>query len=142
MFITRFTRVDGQQAEEYRFVSKEEAIAHLHLFDNDDSGLYQNIAVIEDRDNTVICILLFEEGKPKAFFAIGDIVRLVPEFASANERRLIYSISNINEATQKVDITCLNSGMAITPTETVGLNMIHQVSDGNPINIEEMVTDE
>ncbi len=142
MFITRFTRVDGQNSEEYRYASKEEAIAHLHLFDNDDSGLYQSIAVIDDVDNTVLCILLFKKGKTIAFFATGDIVRLVPEFASANERRLLYSVSNINEATQKADITCLNSSMAIPPTETVGLDMIRQVSDGNPINVEEIVKSE
>ena len=139
MFITRFTRADCQQPEDYRYASKEEAIKHLHLFDNDDSGLYSTICVIEEGSSTVICVLLFEEGRPKAFFCKGDIVRLRTEFASENERRYIYSISNINEATQRVDITRLNSGMAIPATETVGLNMVRQVSDAQPIYTSEFI---
>ena len=137
MYTTCFIRTDGRQSEEYRYKTKEEAVSHLHLFAEDSSGLFRSISVVNDERNIVLCVLVPAESDVNSVFSMGDIVRLVPEYASENERGYIYSITNINNITMRVDITCLNSGAAIPATETVGLNMIRHVSDAGPINLDE-----
>ena len=139
MYIVRFTRSDDKPVEEYPYRTEIEAVKHFNLFRNDDSGIYRNIAVVEENSNTVIAILLFDsEGRPTGTFKAGDIVRLKTEFCSEWERHLVFSVSNINEATSRCTITCLNSGMAIPSSEIVGLDMIRQVADGKPLNIDEI----
>ena len=60
MYITRFTKTDGC-IEDYYYHSQDDAVKHLSLFENDDSGLYTRIDVLEDLANTVIKTLLFEQ---------------------------------------------------------------------------------
>ena len=60
MFITRFTKTDGF-LEDYYYHSKNDAIHHLDLFENDDSNLYISIAVFDDTTGTVIKELSFEQ---------------------------------------------------------------------------------
>ena len=43
MYGVKFIRRDGQPDEIYYYHKKEDAEYHLHLFDNDDSGLYSNV---------------------------------------------------------------------------------------------------
>jgi len=57
----------------------------------------------------------------------GDVVRLKPEFCTETERNYIYAVVNINEKTGRCDISCLNSGLALPPTETVMIEMVDLV---------------
>lgn len=50
MYITRFIRKDGKKNEDYWYHTKEEAIAHLELFRDDDSGLYERIVVVDENE--------------------------------------------------------------------------------------------
>ena len=50
MYITRFIRKDGRKNEDYWYHTLEEALAHLELFRDDDSGLYKKILVIDEEN--------------------------------------------------------------------------------------------
>lgn len=123
MLITRFTKTDGQ-TEDYLYNTEQEARDHLNLFLNDDSGLYKNIAVI-DETMRVLCILPFRDGKPDALINEGDIVRLRKEYSHPEERRHLFLVTNINEWSERVNIMCVTSSMALKPVETVGVEMIY-----------------
>ncbi len=125
MFVTRFSRVTGR-AEDYVYHTREEAEAHLKLFEDDDSGLYRNISVIDDT-NTVLTILPFTDGKPEKTLRVGDTVKLREKWASPEERDYVYAIRNMNELTENTIIASLNSEMTLPPTENVKLNMIEPV---------------
>ncbi len=43
MYVVKFIRKDGQPDELYYYHRREDAEYHLHLFDNDDSGLYAKV---------------------------------------------------------------------------------------------------
>ncbi len=45
MYVVKFIHKDGQPDELYYYRRKEDAEYHLHLFDNDDSGLYTLISI-------------------------------------------------------------------------------------------------
>ena len=55
---------------------------------------------------------------------LGMPARMRDEYSTPDERGLIYVISGINEATKRVDAMCVNSGLTIPPTETVGVEMV------------------
>lgn len=57
----------------------------------------------------------------------GDVVRLKPDYCTEKERNYIYAVVNTNEKTGRCDISCLNSGLALPPTETVMLEMVDPV---------------
>lgn len=124
MYLTRFTRTDGR-IEDYLYPTEDEAKKHLLLFLNDDSGLYSNIAIIDNR-NYVLHILPFQSGKPLEIISAGCCVKLKDEFARPEEieRSDIYVVTNINESTGRINITCLTSSMILKPTETVGIEMV------------------
>ena len=46
-YVTRFHRRDGQPREDYYYRTKDEALNHLNLFRDDDSGLYGSIEVVD-----------------------------------------------------------------------------------------------
>ena len=48
MFIVRFVRKDGKPDEEYYYHTLQKAEALKHLFDDDDSDLYERIEIIPD----------------------------------------------------------------------------------------------
>lgn len=127
MFIVRFTRADKKPAEEYPYRTREEAEKHFNMFLNDDSGLYRNVCIYDDVRNTVEKILRFAEGKPVDVFRLKDCVRLNREFAKPEELHNLYAIVNLNETTERAQIACLTTNMAIPPVETVGLEMIRPV---------------
>ena len=131
MFITRFTHKDGQ-FEDYLYHTEQEAQNHLELFKNDDSGLYKNIAVINEQ-NYVLCILPFIDGVPDEIVKTGSIVRLRDEYASEEERKRndLFVVKNMNEWSGRINITCLTSNMALKPTETVGVEMVRVVFDND-----------
>lgn len=125
MFDTRFTRVDGR-TEDYVYHTREEAESHLALFEADDSGLYRNIAVIDDT-NTVLTILPFTKGKPEATLRIGDLVKFRKVWSKPEEYRYVFAIRNMNELTENVVVACINSQLTLMPTEDVKLFMIEPV---------------
>ena len=122
MYVTRFTRYDGR-TENYVYPTRAEAEAHLALFDDDDSGLYRNIAVIDDT-NTVLTILPFSAGKPETTLRVGDRVKYREAWSTPEERKYVFAIRNMNELTENIVVACLNSQLALSPTETVKLEMI------------------
>lgn len=127
MFITRFTRADKDKTtEDYLYHTEQEAKDHLLLFKNDDSGLYRNIAVIDDR-NYVLHILPFVNGKPQDMISSGSCVKLRPEYARPEEieRDDIYVVTNMNEWSGRINITCLTTDMVLKPTETVDIEMVN-----------------
>ena len=48
-YFVRFVRRDGKPDEEYLYRTFEEARQHFDLFNEDDSGLYDSIEVIDQR---------------------------------------------------------------------------------------------
>ena len=126
MYATRFTRYDGR-TESYVYPTRAEAEAHLALFEDDDSGLYRNIAVIDDT-NTVLTILPFADSKPETTLRVGDRVKYRVAWSTPEERIYVFVIRNMNELTENAVIACLNSLLTLTPTEDVKLNMIEKIS--------------
>ena len=124
MFITRFVKADGSPNEDYYYHSSQEAVDHMNLFQNDDSGLYKNISVLNEKTNTVICILPFAGGIPKEVIREGSIVRFDHRYCTEGERKYLFVVRNINESSEKLVITCINSKMAISPSEDVGIEMV------------------
>ena len=57
-YSVHFIRVDEQPEEIYFYNTPEEAKWHLHLFDNDDSELYQKIEV-KDRLGNILDKIVF-----------------------------------------------------------------------------------
>ncbi len=102
----------------------EDAERHLILFLDDNSKLYRNICVYDDENNNVLGILPFKDGKPQKIIVHGGIVKIKPEWCSPGEEKYIFRVSNINEQLEHACITCLNSIMAIKPSEIVGIDMI------------------
>lgn len=45
-YIVRFIRKDNKADEEYFYRTYKEAICHLELFKDDDSGLYKRIEIV------------------------------------------------------------------------------------------------
>ena len=127
MFLVRFIRVDAKPTEEYPYRTQEEAEKHFSLFLNDDSGLYKNISIYDDVRNQTAKILRFKGNKPAGVFCNHDCVRLNREFAEPEELHNLYAIINLNEETDRAEISCLTSGLTIPPVETVGLWMIRTV---------------
>ena len=127
MYITRFLRNDKNK-EDYFYHTAEESFSHMMLFKDDDSNLYQSISVIDDDQNTVLAILMFEDGVPMDVFKLGDFVRLRKEHSLPQEQKWVYKIANLNDVTGRADILCTNSDMAIAPIETVGVNMIQPLA--------------
>ena len=128
-YIVRFIPEDGGTPEEYYYPTEKDAENHLNLFEDDDSGLYKYIAII-DPSNTVTHILVFnKDGTVQDNLKDGDIVRLRPEYANPEELKYLYEIYNINEGSGRCTIGCLNSGMALGSSETVGLEMIKKVAN-------------
>lgn len=132
MYITRFIRTDEKPEENYYYQTLEEAEKHLHLFDNDDSGLYRNISILDDQAGKVLVILLFKDGKVVDTFKEGDCIRLNKEFCEPGEEQYIFAIQNLNEATGRAVISCLNSKLVLGSSESVGLEMIHTI--GTTVN--------
>lgn len=139
MYITIFTRVDGKPAEEYPYRTIIEAEKHLDLFRKDDSGIYKSIAVLDDVTDTILSILVFNDGVPGEVIRHNDIVRFKPEFCSDSERHLLFAVKNINEKTHRCVVVCINSGQPLPSSETVGLEMIRLVSKSGELNLENIV---
>lgn len=51
MYIVRFVRKDQQPDEEYYYRRLKDAEYHLSLFEDDDSGLYDRIELIDTEKN-------------------------------------------------------------------------------------------
>ena len=47
MFLLIFRRADGKPQEEYYYHYREDAESHINLFENDNSGLYERIDLLE-----------------------------------------------------------------------------------------------
>lgn len=47
MYLVRFRRRDEQPNEEYYYHHEEDASSHFRLFEEDDSGLYETIEVLQ-----------------------------------------------------------------------------------------------
>ena len=56
-YVTRFHRRDGKPREDYYYHTKEEALNHLNLFRDDDSGLYSLIELIDIENDRQISSL-------------------------------------------------------------------------------------
>ena len=51
MFIVRFKRNDMQAYEEYYYYYEEDPLNHFHLFETDNSGLYEIVEVLHFFEN-------------------------------------------------------------------------------------------
>lgn len=47
MYLVRFVRNDESIDELYYYLQEEDALYHTRLFNNDDSGLYKRVEVVE-----------------------------------------------------------------------------------------------
>lgn len=130
MFITRFTSTDKDKtAEDYLYHTEQEAPDHLLLFKDDVSGLYRNIAIIDDR-NYVLHILPFAEGKPQDVISAGGCVKVRLKYSSHEEIEWddVFVVTNMNEWSDRINITCLTINMVLKLAETVGVEMVHHIN--------------
>lgn len=59
MYMVQFVRFDNQPDEEYYYNNQSDAMKHLNMFRDDDSGLYQKINLLEvDGENEKMIISL------------------------------------------------------------------------------------
>ena len=58
-YVTRFHRRDGQPREDYYYRTKDEALNHLNLFRDDDSGLYSLIEVADQAKKKQVRAIAF-----------------------------------------------------------------------------------
>ena len=65
-YVVRFARRDGKPNEEYLYHTVEEAQRHFDLLNEDDSGLYDSIKVIDQRHPDVAVVF-------HRFDWIGDV---------------------------------------------------------------------
>ena len=65
-YIVRFVRRDGKPNEEYLYRTVEEARQHFDLFNEDDSGLYDSIEVIDQMQPDEVIVF-------HRFVWIGDV---------------------------------------------------------------------
>ena len=121
MYLTRFTKVNGQTEDHY-YPTQKEARQHLERHINDTSGQYKKIAVIGDYMR-VLCILPFADGKPAELLNEGSIVRL-REVSESKGNNNFYAIRRIHEATGCVDITEIHPDMQPRPFEPVGVHKV------------------
>ena len=47
MYVVRFVRTDGRPDEEYYYHILNDAVFHFNLFENDDSGIFSMIELLE-----------------------------------------------------------------------------------------------
>lgn len=127
MFLTKFVQKDGKPDEDYFYDSADGALHHLALFLDDDSNLYKKIVASDEKKNTVLQMLVFDQDGKAESFKEGDVVRLKPEFCSEGERRFIFAIRNINDRTMRLIISCLNSTLSLGSSEVVGVEMVSKV---------------
>lgn len=132
-YCVRFVRKDGQPNEEYFYSDIWSAENHLKKFINDNSGLYRTVSILEVKSNTVLNLLYFENGIYQYQIKMDTFVRLKPKYCSLAERRYIYIVTNINEATERCNIVCASTTGGILIAETVGLEMITPVSRREPV---------
>ena len=132
MFITRVTKLNGQ-AEDFQFNTEREAKERLLQLKNEDLASCKNIAVLNEKNN-VLHILPLVNGVPSDIISAGSCVKLRPEYATDEEIKQndLYVVTNMNEWSGKINITCLTSQMYFKPTETVGIEMVMPtISKGN-----------
>ena len=57
-------------------------------------------------------------------------MKLRSEYSSPEEieRDDVFVVTNMNEWTGRINITCLTIDMVLKPTETVGVEMVHPIS--------------
>lgn len=85
------------------------------------------VVLLDTEANTVVRLFHFEDGKLRASFWDGDIVRLRKEYCEPGEEKYIYRVTDINENTRRCLIICENSGMPIPCSECVGLETIEEI---------------
>ena len=61
-YMTGFHRRDGKPREDYYYHTEEEALSHLSLFENDDSGLYDLIEAVDLKNGKQIKVILFNSA--------------------------------------------------------------------------------
>lgn len=111
--------------ETYEYTLLEEAKDAMDTInDFEDLSL---VALFDTEANTVVRLFHFENGKLRASFWDGDIVRLRKNYREPGEEKYIYRVTDINENTGRCLITCENSGMPVPCSECVGIEMVDSV---------------
>ena len=85
------------------------------------------VALFDTEANTVVRLFHFENGKLRASFWDGDIVRLRKNYREPGEEKYIYRVTDINENTGRCLIICENGGLPVPCSECVGVEMIEAV---------------
>ena len=132
-YIIRKIGMDKNEVASVGYSNLEEAIGAFEALgrDNTEKILYN---VLYDRaKNMVLRVLCFDGNGLASETHDGDVVRLREEFCEPNESKNLYTVTDINENTGRCLIISLNSGMAMAPSETVGLEMIETVSHIAPL---------
>lgn len=126
MYLTRITRTDGQ-VRTYVYEDIEDAVKQVSQYSHNAAGIYKNVAVLHVETTTVLAMQSFRDEKPGDIIAVGSIVQLKDEYCKPEELRYVYEVVNLNEATEHVEIKCLNSLMTLQPIETVSVEMIRLI---------------
>lgn len=128
MYIVRFRGMDRRVDSEYYYNNLTDALKHAELFDDDESGLYRNVAVLEETAKTtkVLRIKCFFGGGN--IFDDGMIVSISPAWLSPAEQaqpRHKYVILNMHEEMETATIGDLDTKISLGSSERVGLEMIY-----------------
>ena len=131
MYITRIT-YKNKETKDFLFNTEQEAKEFLLSFKNDQSGSFRNVAVLDNR-NYVLHILVFLEENSTEMISAGNCVKLQDKYCSPEEKKRndIYVVTNINEWSERINITCLTSNLVLKSSETVGAEMVKVLSPAN-----------
>ena len=124
---------DGNKGEPKEFLDIREGVSCINNYRKCDNKKYKYVALLNKATSIVVRILCFSEGKLINEIYDGDVVRLRERYCEPGEAKNLYTVTDINENTGRCLIISLNSGMAIAPSETVGLEMIETVSHIAPL---------
>ena len=132
-YIIRKIGMDKNEVASVGYSNLEEAIAAFESLGSDNTEKILYNVLYDSAKNLVLRVLCFDGNGMVSEIRDGDVVRLREEFCEPGEVKNLYTVTDINENTGRCLIISLNSGMAIAPGETVGLEMIETVSHIAPL---------
>ena len=132
-YIIRNIGTDNKEISSVGYSNLEAAIGAFETLSRGNNREILYVVLLDSAKNLVLRIACFESNGIVSEIYDGDVVRLRERYCEPGEAKNLYTVTDINENTGRCLIISLNSGMAIVPSETVGLEMIETVSHIDPL---------
>ena len=132
-YIIRNIGIDNKEISSVGYSNLEAATGAFETLSRGNNREILYVVLLDSAKNLVLRIACFESNGIVSEIYDGDVVRLRERYCESGEAKNLYTVTDINENTGRCLIISLNSGMAIAPSETVGLEMIETVSHIAPL---------